>query len=206
MNEKDLLKLINEISLTDEIELSDIPDINLYITQVETFLGDKLGHLKRAELDKILTTTMINNYTKDNLLMKPTKGRQYTKQHIILMIILYYLKQILSLDDIGKMFQVVFKDMSTTDDDVIPLEEIYSIFVELKRDEFENYNHTISKKLSAIREKTRNVNSEKPEDKEKDREKAEWFLAVIMLVAQAHAQKRLAEKIIDTYFRQEDDS
>lgn len=206
MNKKDLLKLINEISLTDEIELSDIPDINLYITQVEAFLGDKLGHLKRSSLDKILTTTMINNYTKDNLLMKPTKGRQYTKQHIILMIILYYLKQILSLDDIGKMFRAVFKDMSTTDDDVIPLEEIYSIFIELKRDEFKNYNNTIERNLSAIREKTRNVNSEKQEDEEKDKEKAEWFLAVVMLVAQAHAQKRLAEKIIDTYFLHEDDN
>ncbi len=202
MNEKDLLKLIKELSLSDEVKLSDIPDINLYITQVEGFLSDKLGHLKRSTLDKILTTTMINNYTKDNLLMKP-KGKQYTKEHVILMILLYYLKQVLSLDDIGKMFKVVLKDMSTTDDDVIPLEEIYSIFVDLKQDEFENYHNTIMRNLTAIKEKTKNINSERPEDLEKDRDKAEWFLVVIMLVAQAHAQKRLAERIIDTYFNNE---
>ena len=73
---------------------------------------------------------MINNYTKDNLLMKPTNSKQYKKPHIILMILLYYLKQILSLDDISKMFRVILKDMSTTEDDVIPLDDIYSIFVE----------------------------------------------------------------------------
>ena len=203
MNEKDLLELINELQLSDEIKLSDIPDLDLYIGQVETFLSNKLGHLKRSDQDKILTSTMINNYTKDNLLMRPTKGKQYSKQHVILMILLYYLKQILSLDDIGKVFKNVLKDMSTTEDDVIPLEDIYSVFVELKRDELENYNNTIIWNLSAIRGKTKTVNSLSPEDKEEDLVKAEWFLVVIMLVAQAHAQKRLAEKIIDTYFRDE---
>lgn len=200
INEKHLLELIKELSLSDEIKLSDIPDLHLYMGQVENFLTDKLSHLKRSESDKILTTTMINNYTKDNLLMKPNKSKQYTKQHMILMILLYYLKQILSLDDIRKMFKVVLKDMSTIEDDVISLEDIYSIFVDLKNDEFENFNNSLSKNLNAIQEKTKDINSEKPEDKEEDQEMAEWFLVVIMLVAQAHAQKRLAEKIIDAHF------
>ncbi|WZL72203.1 DUF1836 domain-containing protein [Clostridiaceae bacterium 35-E11] len=204
INKKDLLQLVNELSLSDEINLSDIPDLHLYIGQVQSFLTDKLDHLKRSETDKILTTTMINNYTKDNLLMKPTKSKQYTKPHIILMILLYYLKQILSLDDIRKMFNAVLKDMSTIEDDVIPLEEIYSIFVELKNDEFQNFNNTLSKNLSAIQEKTKSINSQNPDEKEQDQEMAEWFLVVIMLVAQAHAQKRLAEKIIDTYFKKKD--
>ncbi len=201
MNKDDLLKLVEELSLSDEIQLSDIPDINLYITQVENFLSDKLGHHKRSPNDKILTPTMINNYTKDNLLMKPTKGKQYTKEHVILMILLYYLKQILSLDDIGKIFKGVLKDMSTTDDDVIPLEEIYSIFVDLKQDELKNYQSTIMRNLEEIQGKTKDINSEIPEEFEEDKEKAEWFLIVIMLVAQAHAQKRLAERIIDNYFK-----
>lgn len=200
MNKEEILKLVDELALSDEIKLSDIPDINLYITQVERFLSDKLGHHKRSSKDKILTPTMINNYTKDNLLMKPTKGKQYTKEHIILMILLYYLKQILSLDDIGKMFKEVLKDMSTTEDDVIPLEEIYSIFVDLKQDEFTNYHNTILRNLEDIQEKTKDINSENPEEFEEDKKKAEWFLIVIMLVAQAHAQKRLAERIIDNYF------
>lgn len=200
MNKEEILKLVDELALSDEIKLSDIPDINLYITQVESFLSDKLGHHKRSPKDKILTPTMINNYAKDNLLMRPTKGKQYTKEHIVLMILLYYLKQILSLDDIGKMFKEVLKDMSTTDDDVIPLEEIYSIFVDLKQDEYKNFHNTILKNLEDIQEKTKNINSENPEEFEEDKEKAEWFLIVIMLVAQAHAQKRLAERIIDNYF------
>ncbi|WP_129597665.1 DUF1836 domain-containing protein [Anaerophilus nitritogenes] len=202
IHKDELLKIVEELSFSDEIKLTDIPDLHLYIGQVQNFLTDKLDHLKRSKKDKILTTTMINNYTKDNLLMKPTKSKQYTKDHIILMILLYYLKQILSLDDIKKIFKVVLKDMSTTEDDVIALEDIYSIFVDLKNDELMGINDTLSKNLDAILEKTKNINSQNPKEKEKDQEMAELFLVVIMLVAQAHAQKRLAEKIIDTYFKE----
>ncbi|WP_053957062.1 DUF1836 domain-containing protein [Inediibacterium massiliense] len=204
IHKDEILKLVEELSFSDEIKLSDIPDLHLYIGQVQNFLTDKLSHLKRSKKDKILTTTMINNYTKDNLLMKPTKSKQYTKEHIILMILLYYLKQILSLDDIKRIFKVVLKDMSTTEDDVIALEDIYSIFIDLKNDEFRGINDTLSRNLDAILEKTKNINSQNPQEKEKDQEMAELFLVVIMLVAQAHAQKRLAEKIIDTYFKEDE--
>jgi hypothetical protein len=201
IDEKELSQLINKISFTDEIKLSDIPDIDLYIKQVEEFLTGKLSHLKRSDKDKILTSTMINNYTKDQLLMKPTKSKQYTKQHIILMILLYYLKQILSLEDIKRMFEIILKDMSTTDDDVISLEDIYSVFVELQNDKLDNFSDVISKNLSAVREKIMNINIQNSEDEKKDREMAEWFLLVITLVAQAHAHKRLAEIIIDKHFK-----
>ncbi|MFZ5969103.1 MAG: DUF1836 domain-containing protein [Bacillota bacterium] len=204
INEKDLQQLINDLSLTDEIKLSEIPDIHLYIGQVQNFLEDKLSHLKRSEDDKILTATMINNYTKDQLLMKPTKSKQYTKQHMILMVLLFYLKQILSLDDIRKIFKAILKDMSTTEDDVIPLEDIYSIFVELRNDELQGFYSTLSKNLNAVQEKTKHINIQHTDEQKKEQELAEWFLVVIMLVAQAHAQKRLAEKIIDTYFRSEE--
>jgi len=199
IDEKELSRLIDKISLSDEIKLTDIPDLDLYIGQVQDFLTNKLSHLKRSEKDKILTTTMINNYTKDQLLMKPTKSKQYTKQHIILMILLYYLKQILSLDDIKRIFEVILKDMSTTDDDVIRLEDIYSVFVDLRNDELNNFSDAISKNLSAVQDKIKNINIQNSANEAKDREMAEWFLLVITLVAQAHAHKRLAEIIIDTY-------
>ena len=67
------------------IEPSDIPNIDLYMDQVTTFMETKLSGYKRNDKDKILTKTMINNYTKNELLPPPEKKR-YSKEHIILLI------------------------------------------------------------------------------------------------------------------------
>nr|WP_054695293.1 DUF1836 domain-containing protein [Syntrophomonas palmitatica] len=63
-NEKEIARCIDEISLFDEVKLNDIPDIELYVDQVYAFIDKKLSHLKRNDKDKLLTKTMINNYTK----------------------------------------------------------------------------------------------------------------------------------------------
>ncbi|SHJ77987.1 DUF1836 domain-containing protein [Tepidibacter formicigenes] len=196
INENELIKLIKGLCLDDKVLLSDIPDLKLYMDQVTNFIDEKLGNLKRHEDDKILTKTMINNYTKQGLLMPP-KNKKYTKQHIILMILVYYLKQILTLDDIKELFNPILKDMTDTEDDVISLNDIYSIFLELKDNEIDDFEDSISRNIHSIKEKVDNLDSE-------SQNLAQLFLIVIMLVAQANAQKRLAEKIIDTYFKNTD--
>ena len=55
--------LINQV--LEEIEsfnIDDIPNIDLYMDQVTTFMETKLSGYKRNDQDKILTKTMINNY------------------------------------------------------------------------------------------------------------------------------------------------
>jgi hypothetical protein len=193
IDKKDLARLVDELSLLDDIKPSDIPDMNLYMEQVTTLIDDKLSHLKRGEDDKILTKTMINNYTKTGILM-PSKNKKYNKNHIILLIIIYYLKQILSINDIHTLLSPILKNMETTEDDIIPLEEIYNTFLEIKKKEFEEYSGDFNDRLKLIEEKTAKIDRE-------SKDKAELFLTVIMLIAQADAQKRLAEKIIDTYFK-----
>ena len=193
INDKDLDFLVKELFLSDKITLSDIPDIDLYMEQVTNFIEEKLGNTKRNIDDKILTKTMINNYTKQGLLMPPT-NKKYSKQHIVLMILVYYLKQILSLEDIHSLFGPILKDMSTPDDDVVSLHDIYSIFTDLKDYELEHFSESLGKNMSTINSKIDDLEGE-------SQDLAQLFLIVIMLVAQANAQKRLAEKIIDTYFK-----
>lgn len=193
LDKKELVNLINELSLLDDIKLSDIPDMNLYMEQITTLIDDKLGHLKRADEDKILTKTMINNYTKSGILMPP-KNKKYSKQHIILLVLIYYLKQILSINDIHTLLAPILNDIERSDDDVISISDIYSTFLEIKHNEFQDYSDIFSDKFNFIEEKITSVDSE-------NKSTAELFLIVIMLVAQADAQKRLAEKIIDTYFK-----
>lgn len=189
----DLQTLVKQLSLSDELSISDIPDIGLYMEQIIHLIDSKLGMHKRSPEQKFLTKTMINNYTKAGLLMPPV-NKKYYKDHIILMVLIYYLKNILSINDIKTLFSPILNNINTRDDDLIPLDEIYSTFLELKNDELENCFAESLEKYNFIKERTKKLENN-------NRETAELFLTVLMLVAQSNAQKRLAEQIIDNYFR-----
>ena len=76
---KDMLKsILTSISQINYVEPGDIPNIDLYMDQVTTFMEEHLRSSKRYEDDKVLTKTMINNYAKNNLLPPPVK-KKYSK-------------------------------------------------------------------------------------------------------------------------------
>ncbi len=185
--------IIKELCLTEEVKLSDIPKIELYVDQVINFIEDHMGQMKRNENDKLITKTMVGNYTRDGVLM-PSKNKKYNKNHIIMLILIYHLKQILSIEDIKALFSPIMKDITTTSDDVIPLEDVYSTLLDIKSIELECFGDIFNEKFTLVQEKLEHVESQ-------NKDIAEIFLAIITLIAQANAQKRLAEKLIDKYFK-----
>ncbi|AFQ43165.1 DUF1836 domain-containing protein [Desulfosporosinus meridiei] len=191
-DEKALKQLVEELSLTQDIKITDIPDIDLYMEQLTSFMESGLSNQKRDDQDKILTKTMINNYTKAGLVMSPVK-KKYNKRHIILLILVYYLKNILSINDIKSLFEPVLNNIETPEDDLISLEDIYSTFLEVKNIELASFDERLIDKATMIKEKTQTIDKD-------GKDTAELFLVVIMLIAQANAHKKLAEKIIDKYF------
>ena len=192
--EKSFDDIIKELCLTDEVKLSDIPKIDLYVEQVIGFIEDNMGHVKRNINDKLITKTMVGNYTRDGVLM-PSKNKKYSKNHIIMLILIYNLKQILSIEDIKTLFGPIIKDISTAEDDVIPLEDIYSTLLDIKSIEFECFCDIFNDKFKLVQDKLEHVEAQ-------NKDIAEIFLTIITLIAQANAQKRLAEKLIDKYFKQ----
>lgn len=184
--------IIEGLGLTEEIQVDHIPDIDLYMDQLLDFLNNRLNSLKRDTDDKGLTKTMINNYTKDQLLIPPL-NRKYGKQHVMLLILICQLKSILSINDIKRLFAPILNDINTPDDDVIPLEEIYITFLNLRRGQFVEFQENFS-------EKVKDIESEMSAIKTSHQDIGELFLIILMLVAQASASKRLAEKMIDTFF------
>ena len=89
---------------TESIPPEDIPNIGLYMDQVTTLMDTRLASSKRYPDDKILTKTMINNYTK-NKLLPPSNKKKYSREHIFLLIMIYYLKSILSISDIQSLLE-----------------------------------------------------------------------------------------------------
>mgnify|MGYP000334617862 CR=1 FL=1 len=77
-NEAMIRHILDWISGIGYIKPEDIPNIDLYMDQVTTFMEEQLSSTKRYEDDKILTKTMINNYAKNNLLPPPNK-KKYSK-------------------------------------------------------------------------------------------------------------------------------
>ena len=92
-NEERLNELLAHLDSLDHIHVDEIPQIDLYMDQVTTFMEKHLGELKRYPEDKVLTKTMINNYAKNNLLPSPVK-KKYTQEHILLLVFIYYFKNI----------------------------------------------------------------------------------------------------------------
>jgi len=192
LDKEKLANLIDEVTLYKEINNIEIPEIDLYMDQITTFFDDKLGHLKRNEEDPILTKTMINNYTKGKILM-PSVNKKYSKDHIILLILIYNLKQTLSINDIELLFSPLIKDSSSVEKGY-NLEDIYNSFLEIKKEDLNKFSEFINERIDIIAEKSEDINTSKKNE-------VELFLLVIMLINQANLQKRLAEKIIDNYFK-----
>ncbi|NEZ50308.1 DUF1836 domain-containing protein [Clostridium botulinum] len=192
LNNEYLNSFIKDLHLQDDIKLSDIPDLDLYMDQVITLFDDKLGNLKRNEEDKILTKTMINNYTKAKILIPPIK-KKYSKNHIILLILIYYLKQNLSINDINLLFKDVIKYLSDCENATLNLPKIYEVFLNIKKETSTQFLNNINDKFQFIEKKTKNLDNNNTDLIEK-------LLQVLCIINEANNYKRLAENMIDNLF------
>ena len=112
--------------------------------QLTTFMEDKLNANKRSDDDKTMTKTMINNYTKNNLLPPPDKKR-YSKDHLIMLLYIYYLKNFVSITDIQTLLAPMNNNDCYNGESPVNIEEVYR---KLFNYEIDNYNDIIKSILS----------------------------------------------------------
>ncbi|WP_446897752.1 DUF1836 domain-containing protein [Clostridium sp. LBM24168] len=201
MDNNKLKKLLEELSSFEQLKLYSIPDIDLYMDQVTTFIDEKLGYLKRDEDDAALTKTMINNYTKSGILMPPNK-KKYSKQHMILIVLIYYLKHILSINDIQRLFLPLVESINSGENHDEDLEYIYNSFLKIEKNEMDKFIKDFEEKvynhINSNGEDT--ADSVKMENGSNKKDVSGLIVIVIMLVVKANIEKRMAEKIIDEFF------
>ena len=143
-NKENLKKQIREWIQLGYIVPEDIPSIELYMDQVTTFMDKYLSLNKRSEDDKTLTKTMINNYTKNDLLPPPNKKR-YSKEHIIILIYIYYLKNVISISDIKTMLDPLLDNYYDNPEADHSLDEIYSSLYNMEKYQYFNIENSIIK-------------------------------------------------------------
>lgn len=84
----------------------ELPDIELYMDQVISILKKYLEmYYETIGTDKIVTSSMINNYVKLGTIPAPVKKR-YSKVHLAYLIIICTLKQTLDMATIQKLIPI----------------------------------------------------------------------------------------------------
>lgn len=178
-------KIIKDIQKIDYIKPDEVPNIALYMDQVTTFMDEHLKSSKRYEDDKLLTKTMINNYTKNNLLPPPDK-KKYSKEHMLLLIFIYYFKNILSITDIKNLFEPLTEKYYNADSEV-NLEYIYDKVFQLEKEQID----IILKDILGKYNKSKGVFLE-AEDKFLNE-----FAFICMLSFDVYVKKSIIEQFID---------
>lgn len=184
MNIQKILELTDKTLDDCKIEISEIPNINLYMEQVLTFLNDELDEFKRDPKDKIYTKSMINNYVKSQVLTKPD-NKKYTPNHVIELLLIFYMKQVLSLDDIKILF-----DYSLTNNN---LKEIYASYLNHTNNEYLNVSSEINNYINILQS-----------DEELKNDETKILILISLLTAKANAYKMFSEKLIDSLKKDND--
>ena len=187
MNKEDVKDIIKKQSKEEKIQLEDIPELDLYMDQVIQLFEKKLSSSKRNEEDKVLTKTMINNYAKAKLLM-PIKNKKYSKEHLILMSLIYDFKGALSISDIKLLLDEIVKGYENEEE--YNIRELYLDYLNNCSEDNEEIEKYLNEKVEKIF---------KGSDKEDFKEK---FLLVSTMINMSNVYRKIGEKLIDKYFRE----
>ena len=189
-----LEELLQEIKEFDRVKSTDIPNIDLYMDQVTTFMDDHLGLFKRGESDKVLTKTMINNYSKYDLL-PPTVKKKYTNDHLIMMLFIYYLKPILSITDIKELLYPIREmfDGGKNPAPIKDIKELHDRIIEGEQSNFKVFEERMTETNNIAKDMFKDV------ENEDQKELMSIFATAYLYTIQASAQKYMITSMIDDY-------
>ncbi len=183
-----LSSILESISRIDYIKPEHIPNIDLYMDQVTTFMEEELEQTKRYPEDKILTKTMINNYAKNNLLPPPVK-KKYSREHILALIFIYYFKNLLSIKDIETLLDPITGGYFGGSGG-FSMTEIYEEVCALEKSRIDS----MAKDIARIYKSSLDTFSNAPEE---DRKMLQNFSFICSLAFDVYVKKQVIEKLID---------
>lgn len=186
---RNLLENIKKISY---VKPNEIPNIDLYMDQVTTFMDQHLEKTKRYSEDKLLTKTMINNYTKNDLLPSPVK-KKYSKDHMVLLIFIYYLKNFLSITDIQSLIHPM-TELFFGGKGEISLDEIYEEIYEIEKEHAGTVSRDIVQKAKAAEQTFSEI------EDEEQRNYLRKYAYACLLSYDIYMKRQMLERLIDENF------
>ena len=186
---RELLDMIQGFNTIDFITPETVPDIDLYMDQITTFMDTHLASCKRYPDDKILTKPMINNYTK-NYLIPPPVRKKYSKEHVLLLIFVYYMKDFLSISDIKTLIDPLKDSFFQRTDEGITMHEIYQRISGLEKAQINPIIEDLNDNLSTALDAFADVD-------EDDRDYLQTFAFICLLSIDVYVKKQLIEHLAD---------
>ena len=187
--DRDMIDLLRSIQNIDYIEPDEIPNIDLYMDQITTFMDDHLKSSKRFEDDKILTKTMINNYSKNNLL-PPSEKKKYSPEHMVLLLFFYQFKNFLSINDIQSILAPITKRFFHSEND----RNLNTVYEEIFQRQYENIDFEVRDMIRKLRDSNKAF-ADIEDDEE--RKLLSNFAFICSLSFDIWVKKSVIESIID---------
>jgi hypothetical protein len=190
MESEELLNsILKTLEHVEHIKTEDIPTIELYMDQVTSFIDEKLRtEKKESHKNRVLTKTMINNYAKNDLLPAPIR-KKYTKEHILLLVLIYYFKGVLPIQEIQALLKPI-KDRFFQAEGKNSLESIYNEVFSLGESQIQKIKLDLKEKFK----QSQNAFTDKSDE---DAEFLRKFSVICMLCFDVYLKKRMIEKLLD---------
>lgn len=182
-----LSELLKQLKSIDYIKPEDIPNIDLYMDQVTTFMDEQLAASKRYESDKILTKTMINNYAKTICSLLRTRKSILRSMCSHCFYILF--QNILSINDIRSILNPLTEKYFGNDDG-FTMQDVYTEVFSLEAEESQKLLKDLGKKYKIAGETFENFPDE-------DQKFLHTFSFICMLSFDVYIKKMLIERMID---------
>jgi hypothetical protein len=179
-------RIIEQLNLETGLTLDDIPGIDLYMDQVIQLFEQKYNQSKRNEEEKVLTKTMINNYAKGKLIF-PIQNKKYSREHLILISLIYQLKGALSINDIKSTLDKVNNRIMKGE---IDLNSFYINYLNLTSENVIQFKEDIEERVSSVKGRISKM-------EEEDSKELEQVLMIASLVHMSNLYRKVAEKLVD---------
>ena len=189
-----LNSILSSLERIDYIKPKEIPNIDLYMDQVTTFMEEHLHTSKRYPDDKILTKTMINNYAKNHLIPAPEK-KKYSKEHMLLLIYIYYYKGLLSINDIQSLLEPLTERYFHTKEP-LNMQSIYEEVFSLEKSQVEKMKADVIESYKIATE----TFADAPEE---EQQFLHIFSFICLLSFDVYVKKQVIEKLIDSLPKKE---
>ncbi len=182
-------ELAEGMSKASSVSYEDLPKYDLFLSQVIDYLNDKF-------VDEKFTNNIVQNYIKSEVITKPEDGKKrgYTKVHLIQLVLLSYMRPLLTTEEIKKVFRLAFNEINDRSDDILSWEETYKTFIQIQKESLDDYLITSLNDEDKLEEIIKNFDL-----KDKDKERIKVFLLVLSLIAEASVIKKLVQKIVKEY-------
>ena len=183
-----LQTILQSLEKVEYIKAEDIPNIDLYMDQVLTFMDRKLRSAVRPQTeDRVLTKTMINNYAKNDLLPPPVK-KKYSKEHVLMLIFIYYYKGVIPMNEIQTLLQPI-TDHYFQNGQAFDLESVYKEVVSLEKKQLEDLKKDVVDKF-------RRAENSFAETSGEEREFLQKFALICLLSFDVYMKKMIVEQLV----------